>query len=398
MSDMEEGVVERIVAGGAGLLRREGPLCFVRGVLQGERIRYRITGKRRGVLTGELVEVLEPSTERIVPPCPYYSDCGGCEIQEISYPEQLRLKREILLEQLSRIGGIPDPTVEEARGGAAYGYRTRIRLHRHGSGNYGFRRRRSREIVPVKQCIVATEAINRELRGLEEENSRAREIVLAEHDRGVVRSDRPEAVSVALLGRRVWFSGAGFFQSNLSMFGSLLRELLELASTRLQMAGRRGSYTLYDLYAGTGAIAAVLGKGLGEATGAVPEMVHCVEPDPESARFLRENLQEFPHTLHEKRVERFVSEEKPPGTEPAGTEAVIIVDPPRAGLSEEVRKWLLSSRPGQLFYVSCDPTTLARDLGVLSARYTLEKIVPFDFFPQTSHVETLCQLLPREAS
>jgi tRNA/tmRNA/rRNA uracil-C5-methylase (TrmA/RlmC/RlmD family) len=62
-----------------------------------------------------------------------------------------------------------------------------------------------------------------------------------------------------------------------------------------------------------------------------------------------------------------------------------------------VRKWLLSSRPGQLFYVSCDPTTLARDLGVLSARYTLEKIVPFDFFPQTSHVETLCQLLPREA-
>ncbi|MFP4300718.1 MAG: class I SAM-dependent RNA methyltransferase [Spirochaetaceae bacterium] len=393
MSDIEEGRVERLVAGGAGLLRREGPPCFVRGVLPGERIRYKILGKRRGAVTGELVELLEPSPRRVSPPCPYYGECGGCEIQEIAYQEQLRLKREILLEQMKRIGGIPNPKVEVTRSGAAYGSRTRLRLHREDSGSYGFRRRRSREIVPVERCMVASEAVNRELGRLRAEKAKAREIVLAEHDRGVARSDRPEAVRVTLLRRGVWFSGAGFFQSNLSMFEGLLRELLRLAASELQREGTGGSYTLYDLYAGTGAIAAVTAAGLRERAGAAPEAVHCVEPDGASARFVSQNLEEFSHTLHEEPVERFLSDRKPPERE-----AIIVADPPRAGLSTAVREWLLRGGPRTLFYVSCDPATFARDLALLSGRYTAERVIPFDFFPQTAHVETLCLLRPKEKS
>lgn len=411
MSDIEEGRVERLVAGGAGLLRREGPVCFVRGVLPGERIRYRVTGKRRGVFTGELLEVLEASSARVSPPCPYYAECGGCEIEEIAYPEQLRLKREILIEQLERIGGFREAEVGETRGGAAYGYRTRVRLHRNRRGEYGFRRRRSREIVPVRECIVATAAINRELPRLVGEEPEAEEIVLAEHDHGVVRSLRPEAVSVTLLGSPVRFSGAGFFQSNLSMFETLLQELLSLAEKRFApgsdhlpathrpgaAGGLRGAtasagegYILYDLYAGSGAIASVVARGLRDAVGVIPEEIHCVEPDAASAMFVAENLAAFPVTLDRIALESYVLRHEPPGRE-----SLVIVDPPRAGLSEEVRSWLLSGRPRQLFYVSCDPATLARDLGSLAEGYVLEKVIPFDFFPQTSHIETLCLLTPK---
>lgn len=389
MSDIEEGTVERVVAGGAGLLRRQGPVCFVRGVLPGERVRYRLVGKERGVLTGELIELLESSAERVAPPCPYYSDCGGCEIQEISYREQLRLKREILLEQLIRIGGFESPQVEETRGGSPYGYRTRLRLHRDKRGEYGFRRRRSREIVPVDRCIVATDAVNRALHHLPDGESGLPEIIVAEHDRGVVRSDRPEAVSVTLLGRRVWFSGAGFFQSNHSMFEALLRELLELADPA---GGLNAGYTLYDLYAGTGAIASVVAYRLQKAGVEPARAIHCVEPDAASAQFVSKNLSDFPFSLHQRALEQFVAHREPPGEE-----AVIIVDPPRAGLSEAARRWLLRAQPRQLFYVSCDPSTFARDLGVLSQGYAVKRIIPFDFFPQTSHIETLALLTSKGA-
>lgn len=413
MSDFEESRVERIVAGGAGLIRREGPVCFVRGVLPGELIWYRLLGRRRGVLTGELLKVLEPSPDRVTPPCDYYEECGGCELQEIAYQGQLRIKGEILREQLTRIGGLDGVAVRETRGGASYGYRTRVRMHRSREGRFGFRRRRSREIVPVERCIVASEAINREIAALQTAAPRAKEITLAEHDGGVARSDRPGPVTATILGRPVRFSGAGFFQSNIALFSRLLTELLSAAAPPPE-------YLLYDLYAGTGAIAAVVAGALAEDPSAAPgsaptapggpspagsaaagtgttraqsapARIHCVEPAAASAHFIPENLPEFPHSVHEEPLERFVRREAPPGAS-----SLAIVDPPRAGLSDEVRSWLLRGRPAQLFYVSCDPSTLARDLGELSSGYDLRWVTPYDFFPQTSHIESLSLLTPRE--
>lgn len=396
MSEIEEGRVERIVAGGAGLIRREGPVCFVRGTLPGELVRYRLVGKRKGVLRGELLEVLEPSSERVTPPCDYYEECGGCELQEIAYQGQLRIKREILREQLSRIGGLEGVELREARGGASFGYRTRVRIHRSREGQFGFRRRQSRDIVPVERCIVASEAINREIAHLQASPPGAEELTLAEHDGGVARSDRPEAVTATILGRPVRFSGAGFFQSNLTLFSRLLQELVSAAEPP-------SKYVLYDLYAGTGAIAAVVAAALagshpdGSAAGGdssgdpgSPARIHCVEP-AEAAAYIPGNLPEFAHRVHEEPLERFVRREAP-----LGSSSLVIVDPPRAGISAQARKWLLRGRPSQLFYVSCDPSTLARDLGELSRGYEIRWVAPYDFFPQTSHIESLSLLIPKE--
>jgi tRNA/tmRNA/rRNA uracil-C5-methylase (TrmA/RlmC/RlmD family) len=118
-----------------------------------------------------------------------------------------------------------------------------------------------------------------------------------------------------------------------------------------------------------------------------------VEPVEASAHFVPENLAEFAHTLHREPLEEFVAREAP-----AGERSVVIVDPPRTGLSAAVREWLRRGRPRQLFYVSCDPSTLARDLRELSSRYHILRVLPFDFFPQTSHIESLSILTPKGAA
>lgn len=382
MGQEAKGRVERIVAGGLALLRHEGSVCFVPGALEGELLRYEITGKQRGVLKGRVLEILEASEHRVTPPCVYYESCGGCDLQEIAYEEQLRVKRTILTEQLTRLGGLSDPPVREVRHRGSYGYRTRVRMRRSAEGGFGFRKRSSREVVPVSRCIVASDRINRALRELEVSGE---ELLLTESDEGVILhavdgSGEPPVARVTLLSKEVYFSAAGFFQGNLELFGDLLREMAELAEPA-------APYTLYDLYAGSGVISSVLSSCLDPA----PEAVECVESDSRSAALLEENLRSADARIHREPLEGYIGKAEPP---PRGS--IVVVDPPRAGLTREVRRWLLLGEPAQLFYVSCDPSTLARDLGHLKTRYTVAEVRPFDFFPQTSHIETMSLLLPRE--
>ncbi|MFP4330906.1 MAG: class I SAM-dependent RNA methyltransferase [Spirochaetaceae bacterium] len=379
MGEVREGRVERVVAGGLALLRSRGEVCFVPGALPQELVRYEISGKRRGVLQGELRTVLEASPNRVEPPCRYYRACGGCELQEMAYEQQLSVKAGMLVEQLKRLGGFDQPRVREIRYGASYGYRTRVRMHRSGEGGYGFRRRRSREVVPVERCIVATEGINEKIPTLRGEGD---QVLLSESDDGVLLSGSPEAETtgaVTLLGRTVHFSRAGFFQSNLALFERLLEELIGVVDW-----GQGGR--LYDLYAGSAAISSVVASKLIPK----PEEICCVESDSRSADLIADNLCELAHTVYREPVERFVRHASPPCRE-----SVVILDPPRAGLSPAVRGWLAAGSPRQLCYISCDPATFARDLGDLKGRYTLEEVIPFDFFPQTSHVESLALLTPR---
>lgn len=406
---VEEGIVERVVAGGAGLIRREAGVCFVRGVLPGERIRFRLLGRTRGALEGELLELLEQSPERVTPPCHYYHRCGGCEFQEIGYREQLRIKKAIVQEQLRRIGGLRGHPVRDIRAGEPYKYRSRVRLHRSEEGRFGFRERAGRNVVAVDRCIVSREEINREITSIQRFPPSADAVSLALSDHGVLRSDGACEGRVSLLGIEVHFSGAGFFQGNLRLFEELLRELVEELETFLVHGGDsrtegEGSatsggaehrtalreYELYDLYAGTGVIATVVAGALERRRGLRPGVVHAVEPDRRASGFLEKNLSEYSSKSYPSPLEEALS------TLPAPTErSIVVVDPPRAGLSSSVRSFLLRRRPGLLAYISCDPGTLARDLKALSDVYQLGDARPYDFFPQTSHVETLITLRPK---
>jgi len=146
--------IEKLVPGGEGLARRDGKVIFVAGALPGERLRVRLTESKKDYARGELEEILVPSPERILPPCPVAGRCGGCDWQHLSYPEQLRQKVALAGDALRRVGGIEWPGLS-IEPGKPWGYRNRAQLHRARDGRLGFLARASHDVIPVAACPVA---------------------------------------------------------------------------------------------------------------------------------------------------------------------------------------------------------------------------------------------------
>jgi tRNA/tmRNA/rRNA uracil-C5-methylase (TrmA/RlmC/RlmD family) len=377
--------VERLVQGGAALLRSDRGIIFVEGALPGEVIEIGPTRRRAGRLEAEVLRIVEPSPERREPPCPLFGECGGCDWQHLSYAAQLHWKTEILRENFRRIGGITlDPEAVTIVSGPEFSYRSRVQIHREesagpdGAAVTGFRRRRSREIVPVVACPVATGRINDELARLTFEPPGKPRTVMVESSDGVARSDRDREATILIGEVPFRFDPAGFAQAN-------QRLLPDLAAAMRSAVGE--ATTLIDLYAGAGLLAMMAG---GSTT-----RVICVEPDRRNARFIRDNLSRagvatvtvVPHT-----AERAIRSREIGGIR--WSETTVLLDPPRGGISPAVRAWLTAGdAPFQrVAYLSCDAAALARDLRDLSGSYRIAATTIFDFYPQTAHIETLVTL------
>ncbi|MGB9276377.1 MAG: TRAM domain-containing protein, partial [Terrimicrobiaceae bacterium] len=154
-------VIERLAFGGAGVARlSNGKVCFVSGVIPGEKVRVQVRVEHASYAEADLKEVVEPSPDRVKPRCPVYGRCGGCHYQHLSYPGQLAIKTEQLAEVLKRLGGVPNPRVEPiVPSPEQFHYRNRVTVHTR-SGRVGFFRARSRRIVEVSHCPIATERVN----------------------------------------------------------------------------------------------------------------------------------------------------------------------------------------------------------------------------------------------
>ncbi len=370
-----EVVVERLVAGGDGLARREGKALFVPGVLPGERVLARVVQSRRDFDRAVLVEVREPSPDRVRPRCPLAGRCGGCDWLHASHDAQLALKRGIAGESLRRTGRLErdDPPLEP---GPAFAYRNRVQLHRHPSGGLGYREAASDRVVAAAACPVAVAPVNALLADPPRPDEIALDRFAAFGDDSWIACegrDDDRDLSVEVAGRRLSFSVGCFFQSNLAALQNLARHAMSAVASG-------GSGTLADLYAGVGLFGALAADRF--------DRVVAVESSAMSLAFARRNvgaerLQAFPMT-----VEQWVS-----AGAAGGPFAAVIADPPRAGLGRAAREWLIAARPGTFVYVSCNPVTLARDLGELvRAGFRIDDLRLFDFYPQTSHVESVAVL------
>jgi 23S rRNA (uracil1939-C5)-methyltransferase len=371
-------VVERLVAGGEGLARRDGKALFVSGVLPGERVLVRLLESRRDFDRAALVEVLEPSADRVRPPCPLAGRCGGCDWLHVSHAAQLALKRAIVGETLRRTGRLErdEPPLEP---GPPLAYRNRVQLHRHRSGALGYRAAASERVVAAAACPVAVAAIGALLADPPRSEDLALERFTVFADAGWTACegrDDDRVLSVEVAGRRLAFSVGCFFQSNLAALQGLARHV----TAALDAGSAVVSGTLADLYAGVGLFGALAGERF--------DRVVAVESNAVSLAHARRNvgesrLQAFPMT-----VEQWIG-----AGAAGGPFAAVIADPPRAGLGREVREWLIAARPATFVYVSCNPVTLARDLGELvRAGFVLDDLRLFDFTPQTSHVESVAVL------
>lgn len=367
--------IEKFAAGGDGLAFHEGRAVFVPLALPGERVLALVKEDRRDFCQARLVSVLSPSSDRVVPACPIYGDCGGCNLQHLAYPRQVEAKSELVresfrriarweLEELSSVPSLP------------YAYRNRLQLHFTPEGRIGFMKRTSAEVVEAPGCPVAAEPVRRWIeeragssRGFEELKNyvvgKDRFIVFGQGQELWVEG-RNGVVELPFLGRTIAFHIRGFFQSNLYLLQYLIPDVMQ---------GLAGGSSLADLYCGVGLFSSFLAPAFERVVG--------VESDPYTIELARRNVPGKGHEFFASTVEDWCQ-----GPQAKRSFDVILVDPPRTGLSATVRAWLGAKKAPIIDYVSCDHATLARDAADLrKAGYRLESLRVFDFFPQTGHVE-----------
>jgi 23S rRNA (uracil1939-C5)-methyltransferase len=374
------------VYGGEGLARLDGRVILAPFVLPGETARIET---REDVHAG-LVEVLTPAPERITPPCPLFTHCGGCQYQHAPYDFQVARKVEILREQLRRVGKIDYQGEIETVTGPAFGYRNRAQFHI-ADGRIGYLAARSHELVPVTgECPVSSPRLNQALAMIRERLHDPRfpkfvhsiEIFTNETDVQInaLEADRPVARSFyEWCGSTVaieYATSLGTFRVSPRSFFQVNRFLIETLAERA--LGDVAGAAALDLYAGVGLFALPMARRF--------ETVTAVESASSAARDLEVNAERAGLKIRTElnRTEDYLAKlAQPPD--------FVLADPPRAGLGKTVVAHLNRLAPARLTIVSCDPATLARDLATLRG-YTIDRLILVDLFPQTYHLETIAQL------
>jgi tRNA/tmRNA/rRNA uracil-C5-methylase (TrmA/RlmC/RlmD family) len=360
----------------------DGPVLFVRHALPGERVRVEVTERRRGYWRADAVEVLEPSPDRVEPPCPYARPgaCGGCDFQHAAPAAQRGLKAAVVREQLGRLGRRPDIEVDvEALPGGPLGWRTRVQYAVAPDGRLGFHPFRSHGVIPVDGCPIAgpgtldvlAERWSPGLASVEVVASGSGDVtVLTRRSRtGAARVVRGPARVREAVGGRSWSLDAdAFWQVHPAAPETLVGAVLEMLEPR---AGERA----WDLYAGAGLFAAALAP--------LVDRVTAVESDPRGVAAARRSLADLPNVhLVQADVRRELAG---PGLRWVD---VVVLDPPRSGAGREVVEGIARRGPRAVAYVACDPAAFARDVATFADHgYELTAVRAFDAFPMTHHVE-----------
>jgi 23S rRNA (uracil1939-C5)-methyltransferase len=426
MNEQAEVFIEKLVEGGRGLGRLDaGRAVFVSNVLPGERVKVAIRKKKKGFFEADLVEVLVPSMDRIVPPCAGEKQCTGATWSHIKYSAQLAYKQEILLDSLKRIGGmeprqllpiLPSPRTDH--------YRLRTQFNVRMSDNkqkIGFFRQGSYDLVEVDDAFLIHPLINRTLRAirsLSDQLPALTEIHInaspAEEVHILFFSERatyppldsfftgltkaiPEVIGMtgfaarkkafALGNNRLTLAGDGltlhategnFFQVNWEQNKNMVRTVLDFAALK-------GNETVLDLYCGIGNFALLLAKKAKNVIG-IESGYSAIEDARANAKlnglsnteFIADDMQKGLKTLLEQKMRA----------------DVIVLDPPRAGATLKTLERVLGFVPNKIIYVSCNPSTLARDLKYFHLfGFRLDRLQPVDMFPYTYHIECVAEMV-----
>ncbi|MFH1209074.1 MAG: RsmD family RNA methyltransferase [Candidatus Omnitrophota bacterium] len=379
--------IEKLVFGGDGLGFVDGKACFVERALPGEKILARILSDKPNFMKARLIRVLEASPCRIPPPCSYIERCGGCQYQDLPYPEELKWKERQVRESFAQAFKTEEiPILPIQQGPKEYGYRTSITIHRTTEKNnkpqrLGFIGHDNYSKVLIDYCMLADERL-REIFTAEHKLNRREEkrgFKLDEKGR-IFTNDEEKLYRVSIGGQSLWASSMGFFQNNI--------EVTELIAKKLggYLEALKPSRFL-DLYAGVGTFPLLAARG-------VPE-VHCFEDSPYSTGCLRRNVGEWELPLAgifagkvEKIFPRFILRSPKPG-------ALVFMDPPRQGIASSLADFLAKEDVGEnILYLACDLQILLRDLKQIleRGRYKIREVIPFDMFPRTKHIEVLVWL------
>ncbi|MBI3732470.1 MAG: class I SAM-dependent RNA methyltransferase [Chloroflexi bacterium] len=418
-----------IAFGGEAVARHEGKAVFVPFAMPGDEAEVELVADHGRFARGRITRLPTPAPERVAPRCKHFGACGGCHWQHIPYALQLQYKTQIVREQLTRLGGLSDPPVRPALGAdSPWHYRNHIQFHVDRQGRMGFMAARSHQIIAIEECHILAapvESLWRELdlalpdlekvvlRAGVNSGERLAALGLSSDEAPEAEIDLPVNVVVELAGGReivlagddhfheslngqsFQVSAASFFQVNTPQAERLMRWLkdwvIEQAQDRgaLRVARSRANaqtlnggapiardLTLLDAYCGVGTVALALAP--------FAQKVVAIESAPSAARDARANARTFSNVqIVEGKVETVL---------PQLTDNfdAVVLDPPREGCAPAVLDAIIQRRVPRIVYISCDPSTLARDAKRLVAGgYHLVEAQPFDMFPQTFHIETV---------
>jgi len=432
--------VRGIGAGGSGIADLpDGRVVFVPRTTEGDRARIRVERIRPRWARGSLVEVLDPASSRVNPPCKKYAECGGCQLQHVSYEDQLTWKGRFITDALARIGGlgkVSAPEVVPSPSRLRYRNRVSFTLRRLSGGHVvaGFHAlHRPAHIVDIdSECLLPHEKLSQtwsKLRagwgksaellpsagrirmtlGLSGENGAEVDLVVEggrsgwDGERlfksvGAVRAiwHRPsENKSAGEERDRMILAGGGVLDAPTPTFAQVNDEAAELLRTHVIKCCTSAlqsneqvalpTFPIIDAYCGSGAYGSALAsEGLS---------VVGIESDPSAVEQARASVR-AKMAQHNKEfgcfeVQEGLVEDLLPALLPA---EVLVFNPPRSGLHEDVPAQILANAPRRILYVSCDPATLARDVKRLGDQYALDRLRAFDLFPQTAHVEAVAEL------
>lgn len=386
VGDEIEVVVNKIVPRGFGLAFIADLTVFVPSAAIGDRLRVRIDKIKGKTSFAEIVSVLEPSSDRISPQCPYFGTCGGCDFMHLNYAAQLSAKVSMIRDCIERIAKIdfPDeiPVIESP---SQFGYRLRAQWHADPqTGEIGYYQRNSRKLVDVKECAVLVPELQNEM-------NRCRDNLLPEIAAGMIQIDAAAGdngevstysadlfdpireISFTAAGEHLAFSARSFFQGN----RFLVDKLVETA------IGEASGVTALDLYCGVGLFTLPLAKKFTSVIG-VEDNEKAVElANANAERAGLENID-----LYAASVRDYLASGEAPKPD------FVLLDPPRAGTEKETVMNLIALAPQRVSYVACEPSILARDLRrFVDNGYEIESITALDLFPQTHHVETVAHLV-----
>ncbi len=359
MSEVFEIEIDKLSYGGEGVgTRVDGIKVFVPYSAPDEVLKVKSVKVHKRHIEAEIVEVIKPSPNRIEPKCPYYYDCGGCHWQHMDYATQIHWKQIVLEETLKRIGQIKDvtifPTVPSPK---HWGYRNHIRVHADKDGKIGFFAGSSMDIVEIQRCIISDDEVNDFLKMIKDRGPFIDEdIELGKDDHGT-------------------FQQANTLQNeNLQkMICDWMKPLPHDNVVELYCGGGNFTFSIKDIVKSVTAVDSHEG-GIAHAKNRVKkEKINNLEFICDTAyNYIKENKKDL-----KDRVD------------------CLLMDPPRSG-ADAIIPEIVEIMPKSILYVSCNPSTMARDLtGLTSSGYVLEKVQPIDMFPQTYHIEALALLRPK---
>lgn len=384
--DILEVDVVKIVPNGPGLAFAEGLTLFVPLAAPGDRLKVEIADIKGRTAFARIVTILEAGPGRSEAPCEYFGECGGCDFQQMNYGAQLDAKKEILADSLRRIGKFEDPKIVMVPSPEPFKYRMRTQVHADpAKRKIGFFRRQSHDVIEAKSCPILAPELDQTIRDIREKFEWGTaggemfniEAASAGGSSSVYSEEIFETVDelgFEAFGFRYRFDARAFFQANRFM----IEPLIEAA-----VGGESGEVAL-DLYCGIGLFSIPLAARFGRVIG--------VESDARSFAFAEKNAASAGASnleLHRARVKPFLYEN---GESVRGAD-LIIVDPPRSGVKDSGLKAILGVEPARISYVSCNPSTFARDVRtIVDAGYETESFTGLDLFPQTHHVEAVARL------